>query len=327
MLPARTLSERGNGAVRDKTIDGYRAVAALGVVFAHAATYRFAAPHFAQRLADPFAQTSVDLFFVISGYIITTLLLKEREKTGRISIGAFYIRRVCRIIPPLAVVLLTVAALGLADPASLAMASTFTCNIGDCQWFTAHTWSLSVEEQYYLVWPMLLITLNPRPRTILLALGVLLLAFLVMPFAWHSNYISFSCIGMGALYASSPKLREWIGQHSSAVAWLLVGAFLTLAPLYLPLKAEVVTPFLIVYLLFSTPAPVKAILATPPMQLVGLSSYSIYLWQQLFLGKEHLPLWGLPLAVFASVVLIEQPFIRLGRRLSRRTTAQPAAQL
>ena len=92
-------------ALRDKTIDGFRAVAALGVVFAHLVDYRFgtiAALHYPQRLADPLAETSVDVFFVISGYIITTLLIKERAETGRITISAFYIRRICRIIPPLA---------------------------------------------------------------------------------------------------------------------------------------------------------------------------------------------------------------------------------
>jgi peptidoglycan/LPS O-acetylase OafA/YrhL len=298
-------------------------------VVAHAVAYRFATIshlHYEQKLAEPLAQTSVQIFFVISGYIITSLLLKERLRTGHISVPAFYIRRVCRIIPPLAAVLLVLALFGWSDLPSLAMASTFTCNIGDCHWWTAHTWSLSVEEQYYLVWPMLLVAFNPRPRAILGAIVLLLLGFLVAPWAFHSNYVSFACIGIGALYASSARFREWI--RPNQFAWLAVVTFLVFAPLYLPAKAAVVTPFMIVYLLFATPAWAKSILAVKPVQMIGIASYSLYLWQQLFLAKnDSLPIWGLPLVVAASVVLIEQPFIRLGKRVSMRLLAPHAPEV
>lgn len=307
--------------MRDKTIDGYRAVAALGVVFAHAVTYRFAAVpwlHYPQRLASPLSQTSVQLFFVISGFIITTLLVRERQQNGSVSIAAFYVRRVCRIIPPLAAVILTVALLGLVDGPSLAMASTFTCNIGDCHWAVAHTWSLSVEEQYYLIWPMLLVAINPKPSTLALAIGIDFLAFLVAPLSWHSNYISFACIGVGALYAMNP-----IQFRPNIITWAGVAATLVLGPLFLPAKlVQMAAPFLIVYLLFGTPEWAKRILATRPIQVVGLSSYSIYLWQQLFLGKDGLPLWDLPVMVALSVLLIEQPFIQLGRHLARAHAAR-----
>src|SRR6059058_3986530 len=141
--------------MRDRTIDGFRAIAALGVVVAHAVTYRFVNAslpglHYLQRIADPLAQTSVQLFFVISGYIITTLLLDEEQKRGRISVRAFYVRRVCRIIPPLAALFACVLVtryfglIALDDP-SLLSSATFTCNLGlvNCGWWVAHTWSLS----------------------------------------------------------------------------------------------------------------------------------------------------------------------------------------
>lgn len=304
--------------MRDKTIDGFRAVAALGVVIAHAVDYRFGsvtALHYAQRLADPLAQTSVQIFFAISGYIITTLLLKEREAKGRISIFNFYIRRVCRIIPPLAAVLFTVAALHLADRTSLLMASTFTCNIGECQWAVAHTWSLSVEEQFYLFWPMLLVALNPKPSVLAAAIGADLFAFLLAPRAPHSNYISFACIGIGALYAMKrPQLP------CKTLPWVGVCAVLVFGPLYLPAKSiQVVMPFFITYLLFAAPNWFRSVLSTRPIQIVGLSSYSLYLWQQLFLGKvSPLPLLLLPLVVALSVLLIEQPFIRLGKSVTAK---------
>jgi peptidoglycan/LPS O-acetylase OafA/YrhL len=305
--------------MRDKTIDGFRAVAALGVVFAHAVDYRFGAErwlHYGQRLADPLAETSVDLFFAISGFIITTLLLKERERTGTISIGSFYIRRVCRIIPPLALYL--VAASLLTPPSSLAMASTFTCNIGSCSWYVAHTWSLSVEEQFYLGWPMLLIFFGTE--WLPFAIGTLLIAYLATPATAHSNLISFSCIGMGALYASRPfKIR------ANSLAWVTVAAFLMIGPLYLPGKAKVLVPLLIVYLLFGAPIWVKSVLAWRPVQVVGLASYSLYLWQQIFLGRDSTaPLWLLPIVIGVSVVVVEQPFIRVGRFLTRLRLGQQA---
>lgn len=303
--------------MRDKTIDGFRAVAALGVVVAHAVDYRFVSEkslHYAQRLADPLAETSVQLFFVISGYIITTLLLKERERTGSISISAFYIRRVCRIIPPLAVYLL--AASVVTPSSSLAMASTFTCNIGNCYWYVAHTWSLSVEEQFYLGWPMLLVLFGTE--WVPFAIGTLLIAFLATPLAPHSNFISFTCIGMGAFYASRPFRIP-----ANTIAWVSVAVFLLIGPLYLPDKAKALIPVMIVYLLFGAPGWVKQCLATRPVQAVGLSSYSLYLWQQIFLAKESTaPLWLLPIVVALSVLLIERPFIRLGRSLTQTRVGQ-----
>lgn len=305
--------------MRDKTIDGFRAVAALGVVFAHAVSYRFGAEkflHYGQRLADPLAETSVDLFFVISGFIITTLLLTERERTGTISISSFYIRRVCRIIPPLALYLL--AASSLTPPSSLAMASTFTCNIGSCSWYVAHTWSLSVEEQFYLGWPMLLALFGTE--WLPFAIGTLLIAFLAAPPTAHSNLISFACIGMGALYASRPAKIQ-----ANSLAWIVVAAYLMIGPLYMPGKAGVLLPLLIVYLLFGAPDWVKSVLAWRPIQMVGLCSYSLYLWQQIFLGRSSTaPLWLLPIVVVLSVVMVEQPFIRLGRFLTQLRVGQRA---
>ena len=330
---------------RDKTIDGFRAVAALGVVFAHAISYRFGAFSivgwdYVKALADPFAQTSVQIFFVISGYIITSLLLREEHKSGRVSIPAFYIRRACRIFPPLIGLLVGILILMLSskialDDSSLLYSASFTCNIGDCKWWVAHTWSLSVEEQFYLLWPLLL-TLFPNRRLILSAtVFALLVGFLIAPFAWHSNFISFACIGIGALYASSDWLRSIVTRSASALPWLLTIAAVTLGPHFAPGKMmQAVMPMLILYLIFAGRqiSFVRQILAFRLVQLLGLSSYSLYLWQQIFLAKPELyrgaplPLWLLPIVVTASVVLIEQPSIRLGRWLSQRWARRSSSQ-
>ena len=297
---------------RDKTIDGFRAVAALGVVFAHACNYRFAAsaPHILQRLGTPLAQTSVELFFVISGFVITSILMNDKR-----GLLAFYVRRVCRIIPPLALLLLVVASFRLTNIRSLVMASTFTCNIGDCQWSVAHTWSLAIEEQFYFAWPAL-VPLNPRPQLVAVGIAALLLGFALSPTNFHSNYLSFACIGTGAWIAmTKPNIP------ASWLAWILAGVFLLFAPLYLPAAAQALTPFAIAYLLFGCPPLVKTTLATKPFQTAGGASYSIYLWQQLFLGANGFTLWGLPIVVIGSVFFIERPFISLGRRFSTRAEA------
>ena len=330
---------------RDKTIDGFRAVAALGVVFAHAISYHFgtfsiAGWYYVKALADPLAQTSVQIFFVISGYIITSLLLREEHKFGRVSIPAFYIRRACRIFPPLIGLLVGILVLRLSgkialDDSSLFYSASFTCNIGDCKWWVAHTWSLSVEEQFYLLWPLLL-TLFPNRRLILSAtVFALLVCFLIAPFAWHSNFISFACIGIGALYASSDWLRSIVTRSASALPWLLTIVAVTIGPHFVPGKMiQTVMPMLILYLIFAGRqiSFVRQILAFRLVQLLGLSSYSLYLWQQIFLAKPELyrgaplPLWLLPIVVAASVVLIEQPSIRLGRRLSQRWARRSSSQ-
>lgn len=326
-------------APRDLTIDGFRACAALGVVFAHAIAYRFGAAHFPgshylQRLADPLAQTSVQIFFVISGFIITTLLLREQRENGRFSLPAFYARRTFRIIPPLAlmiVAIVTLDAVGYIQlhGSSLLSSVTFTCNLGfvDCQWWVAHTWSLAVEEQFYLCWPLLLLLAPSRTAILVAGIGALLAAFLIAPLAWHSNYISFACIGAGALVASSQRALASVEKFAHILPWLAAIVLLVLGPLFIPPKPmQVLMPAVVVYVIFAGRqlAPVRSVLALPVFQVLGLASYSLYLWQQVFLAKPELyvgappPLWLLPVVVAASVILVEQPFIRLGHMVSRR---------
>ncbi|MHC9417568.1 acyltransferase family protein [Sphingomonas citri] len=337
--------ERDDGALprggRDRAIDGWRAIAALFVVVAHAATFRFGAAegalaHVAQRLATPLAQTGVQIFFVISGYIITALMMRERQASGRVDLAAFYTRRSCRILPPLLVYYASLVMLDASGALSLPLTSlvssvSFSCNTGivDCHWWVAHTWSLAVEEQFYLAWPMIFVLVAPLLRVRLLALGVIAcgIAVAVRPGVFHSNATSFGCIAAGALYASSAGLRRTIQRARATVPWLGAVALLAVAPLTrLDAAVAVFLPPLVTYVVFCGNALpwVRTILAAPPLQLVGAASYSLYLWQQLFLAQprhyaaDAPSLLLLPLAVLASVWLVERPSIALGRRLSHR---------
>lgn len=331
---------------RHRGIDGWRAIAAGFVVFSHAINFRFTVPpgaamHLVQRVSGPLAQIGVQLFFVISGFIITSLMLREQGKRGRISIAAFYARRFCRILPPLlayfgAVGLLSAAGALTLPAASFASAATFTCNIGfvDCDWWVAHTWSLAVEEQFYLAWPLLIALAAPRWRVPLLIAALIgcTIGISMNPHVFHSNYTSFGCIAAGALYALSPAVRQACQRATATPLWLAAIALLVLGPLTrLEVVAIVALPFLVTYIIFAGNALrwVRAILEWRVLQIIGAGSYSLYLWQQLFLAPPAhystgpFPIVLLPLVVLLSVYLVERPFIRLGRHLSRRFEGTP----
>jgi peptidoglycan/LPS O-acetylase OafA/YrhL len=288
---------------RDRLIDGWRGVAVLCVVSAHALAYRFDTHWLLQRLAEPLAEMGVQLFFVISGYIITTLLLKEQARDGRISIPAFYARRFARILPPLlayyTAILLLTPVLGL----DVAKSAVFVCNVADCGWLVAHTWSLAVEEQFYLAWPLLLGIIPKRAPVLLGTIAALLTGYLIFPHQWHSNWISFACIAAGAFYATSCGFRDLIGRLNS-FTWLAIGLAFAVIPM--GTKFAALTPLMIPVILFGARhLPVRHILQSTALNVVGLGSYSLYLWQQAFLGpSDNLPLIGLPVVVMASYFLI-----------------------
>jgi peptidoglycan/LPS O-acetylase OafA/YrhL len=171
-------------------LDGVRALAVLAVVAYHLGTT--GDPH-----ALPGGYLGVDIFFVLSGYLITSLLIVEGWQTGRISIRKFYERRARRLLPALGALLLTVAVLGtfwLTDQAAklrgeFVAALTYLTNwwlvVEKSSYFgggarpspLTHLWSLAVEEQFYVVWPLAMILLARfrvarRVVLALLALGI-----------------------------------------------------------------------------------------------------------------------------------------------------------
>jgi peptidoglycan/LPS O-acetylase OafA/YrhL len=147
-------------------LDGLRALAVLGVLLVHTWGDAF-----------PGGWVGVDVFFVLSGYLITSILLAEHGRTGRISFRRFYLRRALRLLPALGVCI--VAALGLAETQGPGLTAVTSHEAAAAVayvsnwWLVAnphapagllrHTWSLSIEEQFYLCWPVLL--------SVLLALG------------------------------------------------------------------------------------------------------------------------------------------------------------
>jgi len=154
------------GSERIPSLDGLRALSVARVVVSHLAEVHDPKD---QRFNADWAilangQIGVSIFFVISGFLITSLLLEERGRNGRISLRDFYLRPALRILPPYYAFLISIllaARLGWLSVATrewLAPA-LFYWNYGSFakSWWLGHTWSLCVEEQFYLMWPLILV--------------------------------------------------------------------------------------------------------------------------------------------------------------------------
>jgi peptidoglycan/LPS O-acetylase OafA/YrhL len=146
---------------RFDSLNGWRAIAILGVIWHHTMANAFASP-IAQQ-----GKHGVTLFFVISGFLIVTLLLREKEQAGSISLGKFWGRRCLRILPVYyGTLLLYVALVGMAEHSdagrdffrNLPFFATFTSNLfvtpSDRTIFV-FSWSVAAEEQFYLTWPLI----------------------------------------------------------------------------------------------------------------------------------------------------------------------------
>jgi peptidoglycan/LPS O-acetylase OafA/YrhL len=278
-------------------LDGVRAVAISLVLLTHL----FAWPKG--------AGFGVDLFFVLSGFLITTLLLEEREREGRVNLGAFYIRRARRLFPALAVVLaLYVPTVLIAHREaakelliSVGVAALYSTNIvmGFTHWWymggIAPTWSLAAEEQFYLIWPMLLLLVlrgGKRCATAGLAVGGGVLV-------WHAERLAHMTNSLNRL-TYGPEFRSSIALTCGCLAALLFARIQPLARLLAPLAMigvvyAVAFPLnrlveaptfdvtiCVLTALFVVAAAqdgaVARMLALRPLPSLGKISYSLYLW-------------------------------------------------
>ena len=156
----------GTESSRIPSLDGLRAISIGMVLTAHLAASVTALEHRPLLLYTiGNGNRGVSVFFVISGFLITSLLLKERELTGKISLRDFYLRRAFRILPPFWVFLACIAViwkLRIIETSwtNLGVALIFLRDYIPGDWWTGHSWSLSVEEQFYLLWPAILVFLE-----------------------------------------------------------------------------------------------------------------------------------------------------------------------
>jgi peptidoglycan/LPS O-acetylase OafA/YrhL len=337
-------------ALRLPTLDGWRAVAILLVIWSHfgmglwSSEGAFEAGSWAR-----YGSFGVDIFFGISGLLITKLLLEERDQAGAISLKGFYTRRAFRILPPcfayLAVVGLSV---GFKTPWEFLGSVFFFRNympgvLGG--WATGHLWSLAIEEHFYLIWPALLIWLGRRrgaAGAAWLGIGIALWRVAVANNHWTETLIAvpvhfrtdlrldsllWGAVAAFVLHDSPAALRkkkELFFYLGLAAAAACVVFYSHLTALWLPM----LIPALLAGTVTSPEWVVSRVLENPLLVRIGKMSYSLYLWQELFLvpGWEHRSVletapWNLVATfacAYASYRFIEKPCMDYGRSLAGR---------
>lgn len=350
---------------RIPSLDGFRAISILMVLYGHASGTRDFPISVVGKYGSWFgdvAHLGVLVFFVISGFLITSLMMREREATGTISLKRFYLRRVLRIFPAFYafIVVLAIAVwLGAIHLTGrdFAFALTYTVNyMPGLPWLTGHLWSLSIEEQFYLLWPLTLLMLRERRALIIAVVAIFagpLVRMAIREWIFHvdphslggmtksfpamSDYLAAGC----ALALLRPWLltRTWY-LHLTASRWLALAIPLVLLINRMGnhttaiLLGSPVMNVCIALLIESATRHADSLagrfLNWKPMVFLGVGSYSLYLWQQLFLDYQS-ESWisAFPqnlvfafLAALASWCLIERPFLRLRRRL-RNSTGLP----
>lgn len=341
------------GATRFPALDGLRAVSIVMVLTSH--------------LHDPFwsvfnGALGVTMFFVISGFLITTLLLREEDRNGRVSLKSFYIRRFFRIVPLyfLALGLAAVLVLGFGQGQGgdnflqrLPLLATFNGEFAGTGTFS-HSWSLGIEEKFYIVWPALAFAVPFIRSRLGQVLAIAVPAAMLASFIPWTGYLGIymPILGGCALAVAMHHRRSFAAVHALANPWvssvLFVGALAfsfveTVQPLQDQSRyAHVAFGTLV---LLAVPGTLirggwqQRFLSLPPIVYYGNLAYGIYLFHP-FVGelidRVIEPGQTQPLLVavrFAGMVVgsllvawvlkrtIEQPLIEYGRRLTKRRPA------
>ncbi len=346
------MSDTSHAPGRIPSLDGLRAISIGLVLFSHVSGGHGALTIGPPLSAVDYGNVGVRIFFVISGYLISSILFAELGKRGTISLPRFYFRRAFRIFPAFYAyvgVVFVLASLGCAAlrPGDVLHAITYTTNYHqDRAWALGHTWSLAVEEQFYLLWPLVLLVLGKR-RGLTLAAAFVLFAPVIrvatrMLHLGPSEGVgeTFQTVGdaiaVGCLLAGySGELHRWsryVAFRSSRYFFLVpVVGILGAATGHHPRVSDAIgEPLLNVCIALTvdrcvqtTEGRVGRFLNWGPLAFVGTLSYSLYLWQQPFLDRHStagfavFPL-NLGLAVAAALLsyyLVERPFLRWRERL------------
>jgi peptidoglycan/LPS O-acetylase OafA/YrhL len=359
---------------RISTLDGWRGVAILLVLAEHAGQYG----QFKNQMWARQGSLGVDIFFVLSGYIITTRLISERAKDSTINLRSFYLRRVFRILPLVVIYLLALwlvsRFVSLRDfhwrelAGSLFFFRNYQLAAHPSGTYTAQFWSLSIEEHFYLLWPALFLWFGNRRALWLAVTGAMTGGVWRLYDCTHPS----SLIGR-MLPAATPGLRFL--RTDVRFDGLLLGCALALAltrpsvrdfvfrnfPKETPLLAGVVlfqnlrwtnsfpsfTTYVLVTVMIASTLVVEEGLAHQWLNShlliwIGTISYSVYVWQQLFLlrpGGIICPLGRLSFfpvnmacvfgVAFCSFYFVERPAIAFGKRhyARKRNVTSPAAEL
>ena len=303
-----------------------------------------------------FGMLGVKFFFVISGFLITGLLLKEIDRTDTVNLGKFYFRRTLRIFPPyyfylLVLFIFTKYSNDLPQGKFLSPL-TYTSNyFAPATWNLLHTWSLSVEEQFYLIFPFVLIFFGRRKIVWILAALILVLPFLRLAdyqlfsesgkmwiyYGFHANAdgLATGCL-FAIFYEKLHKNAFYVKALSSRlfvfvpVMLLLINSMIDPRQFYLGATFTISNILIALSIDWSITnhdqSRIGTVLNSAPMVQIGVMSYSIYLWQQPFLNHDKI-LWFnafpynlIGIALFSSIsyFLIEKTSLRRRSSIEKR---------
>jgi peptidoglycan/LPS O-acetylase OafA/YrhL len=341
------------------TLDGWRAIAIAGVLLDHGTEAFFRhSPWYSFLRTGP---NGVSLFFAISGFLICSRLLEEEQLCGRIGLRGFYLRRACRILPAAftylgVLALLAFFGLIIVTPIEWWSCVLFLRNYLPPHWiragwggYTIHYWSLAVEEHFYLLWPALL-ALSGRVRAIYVAAGLSVAVAIWRWWDFHHQLVNRYLPGLlfpsrtdvrldalllgclAALVLANPSARAWLRRYFTVKVWWACLIAYLISQVVLRrhdygLQESTLLAALVAGTVLNSTGLVGQLLENPVLKWIGRLSYSLYLWQQLFLiPGARWPLsmlqrfpWNLvPVFVMAllSYELVERPMMRLGHRLA-----------
>lgn len=346
---------------RYRALDGLRGIAILLVLLPH-----FGINHYLRQIGlNIESNIGVHIFFVLSGFLVTTLLLNERITTGTVNLKYFYIRRILRIVPVAYLYLLVLMILNLIFalhiPAFDFLQSFIFFKNSPLlsSYYTAQYWSLAVEVQFYLVFPALLV-LNARLYFWFILSIVILVPFVAItsnyfpslynyytPLTWFAKLCRYAfwkgptIILIGSVFAILLFRYKFdfsrIGKLRYLSIMLLLLTTVICSPrflFYFKYIAEYVSAIMfgfIILMSVNADNVLSKILRSTLMVKIGLLSYSIYIWQQLFVGNQAwhpwlkfmrpCPVWVLILVKFVAIYFIaalsfkfEQRFLRLKQK-------------
>jgi peptidoglycan/LPS O-acetylase OafA/YrhL len=310
---------------RIPSLDGLRAISISMVIAGH-----FAGEGYAPSFLKTYGTVGVRAFFVISGYLITAILSKEHEHPSGIGLGNFYLRRAYRIFPAAFVFMLIIFAVYWRTLRwyQMTIALLYVMNYFPVHpWVIGHLWSLSVEEQFYLLWPGVL--KKWYQYRIVLLIGVVAFSPVyttaLFYFKWiHrlggvtlpsvADNLAVGCL-MAVFAARWPRISRplfaacvlaviAIPQYDADTAWRTLFLLLVLYP---------IMTFAIAGILIHVVQNPYRILNIAPVVWLGQISYSLYLWQQPFMNPgspmRYGLLWAIGLACM-SYYLVERPLLR-----------------
>ncbi|MBK9419932.1 MAG: acyltransferase [Flavobacteriales bacterium] len=362
MGTAPELVGSGKASSHIKGFDGLRAISIILVILTHMSVLDYLPDTaFFQGRFHPLVSgvTGVNIFFTLSGFLITRILIREQARTGKINLRSFYARRFLRLTPPFIlflVLLLIGTAFGVYTVYPIGLLLSFAYLYNFIPHFLlngqlSHTWSLAVEEQFYLVWPFL-ITLLPHRRLAFAALAAVALAVLaayVLPglsfphnghvytlqdtfFVSRWFFPAAGPIMVGAFMAVLLFKRPAACRHLalSSLAFPLSAA-LFLSPLYLPVAllpmAFVIQAAGVAVLLLAImerqEGALTRLLEFRPLAYLGKISYGVYLYHVLATstGAAGATVKSAPLSILlfmglaiASYELYEKPILKLKAR-------------